>query len=203
MRPPYSQRSRPWTRRKALFKSAQRGLEDNEYSRRDQLYSAEKEIKAAQNNLESAQRQALINSQQDAKSYAQAEIDRLTYLNDLNALEEAKSTLEEASKNNGVITAPVAGTVMKTMKNGDVTQADTGSVTISRNDEAFVFDGSMDQTTAEKVNVGDTGQFTYTYEGESQKLDVKIASISVPDSENKVTIAVNLPKGSYATGPIR
>gem|GEM_PF-437437 len=184
---------------KYAIKNAQVSLEDDEYAREEQLYSAEKAIEAAQRDLESAQRQAILESQNNAVSATEATIARMTYQYELSELEKQRDALEEAMLNDGIVTAPVNGTVLKILEKGDNT-SDIDVVTLSRNDEAFVFEGSLDNATSEKLIIGDTGALAYTHEGSTQKLEVEIASISVPDEDGNVTISAELPEGSYHSG---
>lgn len=182
------------------LKSARRTLEDGEYSREDELYSAKRAIESAQRSLESAQRQASQEGRSDAVSAAQAEIDRLTYQNELRELEKQMDLLKAAAENGGIIPAPADGTILETLKKGDRTKPDTDAVTISRSDQGFTFTGSLDSKTAAKLQAGDKGTLSYTHEGKSRMAEVKIASIGVPNEEGLVEITAELPDGSYPSG---
>ena len=185
---------------KQVIKSADRDSEDSGYSQEEDILTAQKAIDNAERDLENAQKKAIDDAKDDDITKTQAEIDRLTYEGELEALEKQQAILENALENDGVILSAADGTVLKTMKKGSKTTADTDAVTISRSDQGFVFEGSVAKKEAKALEVGDTGKLSYTYEGKSHSEEVQITSIGTPDEEGNVGITARLPDGSYPTG---
>lgn len=182
------------------LKSAKRGQEDDEYSREEQLESAQAAIDTAQRGLDSAKRQAETENRNSAVSNMQSEIDRLTYQSELQALEKQLEVLEAAGTNDGIVVSPVSGTVLKTMEKGSKTADGADTVTLSRSDGGFTFEGSVDQKTAAKLAAGTDGIVTYTHEGKSVQKEVKISSIGAPNDDGTVTLTALMPDGSYPSG---
>jgi len=185
---------------KQVIKSADRDSKDSGYSQEEDILTAQKAIDNAERDLGNAQKKAIDDAKDDDVTKTQAEIDRLTYEGELEALEKQQAILENALENDGVILSAVDGTVLKTMKKGSKTTADTDAVTISRSDQGFVFEGSVAKKEAKALEVGDTGKLSYTYEGKSHSEEVQITSVGTPDEEGNVGITARLPDGSYPTG---
>lgn len=180
------------------LKTARLGQEDEGYSNEDQLRAAMRAIEAAERSLESAEKQMYKAGQDDAISRAQAEIDRLTYQNDRQKLEKQLETLMSAMNNGGAITAPLDGTVLSVPEKGAKTASET--LTLSRDDQGFTFEGTIDSKSAQKLAAGDTGSLNYTHDGKSTYVQAKIISIGIADETGNVPITAELPSGSYPSG---
>lgn len=182
------------------LREADRGREDGVFSREEQLYKAEKAIEAAQRALDTAERQATEQSRSDSIAYAEAQVDRLGYQNDLTKLEAQRSLLAEAAGNDGQIMAPVSGTVLSTLEKGSKTQEGSDTVTISSSEGGHVFTGTLEKKAATKLATGDKGQLSYTHEGKAKQLEVQITAIGTPTEEGLCIITAKLPTGSFPTG---
>lgn len=178
---------------KGALSNAQREFEDNQYLGEEELYAAQRAIETAQIALENAQRQA-------SASQKEGEIIRLTCESELAEKEKLRNMLQEILSNEGHLPAPASGTVLNTMEKGSKTEVGEGMVTLSCDDRGFVFEGILDQESAQHFSTGDKGELVYKLGGSTQKLEAEIYSISMPDEENKVFVTAILPEGSYTAG---
>lgn len=178
---------------KGALSNAQREFEDNQYLGEEELYAAQRAIETAQIALENAQRQASV-------SQKEGEIIRLTCESELAEKEKLRNMLQEILSNEGHLLAHASGTVLNTMEKGSRTEMDEGMVTLSCDDRGFVFEGILDQESAQHFLTGDKGELVYKLGGSTQKLEAEIYSISMPDEENKVFVTAILPEGSYTAG---
>lgn len=178
---------------KGALSNAQRGVEDNQYLGEEELYVAQRAIETAQIALENAQRQAAV-------SQKEGEITRLTCESELAGKERSRNMLQEIIDNEGHLLAPASGTVLYTMEKGSKTEADEGMVTLSCDDRGYVFEGTLDKESSQDFLAGDMGELLFKLEGNTQKLDVQIDSIGVPDDEDQVRVTAILPDGNYSVG---
>lgn len=172
---------------------AQRESEDNRYSEEEALYLAGRAIETAQIELENAQKQA-------AALQTENEIARITYESERAEKETLRNALQEILDYGCQLPSPVSGTVLMTLERGDRTRKDEDVVTLSSEDKGFVFEGVLDGEYAQHFLAGETGELHYKSAGSTQKTEVEIHSVSLPDEENKVYIKAILPEGNYPVG---
>lgn len=190
------------------LESARRGMEDTANATEEQLLSAQRGIEAAQRGVERAQR-ALENAQQQAEmerrssqnSRNQAEIERLGYVNERRQAQKQLDGLHAVQEAGGILTAPVAGTVLEILSGTGLTQDGAKAAVLSRSDQGFQFEGSLSQEDAEELAVGDGGTLSFSQDGKRQEArDVRITAIGMADEKGMVKITAELGQGAWPTG---
>ena len=180
------------TAREALNR-ARRESEDNQYSEEEELYAAGRAVETAQAALEDARRQAEVLQKE-------GEIDRITCESERSDKEKSRAALQEILDNGGRLLAPAPGTVVRTLERGDKTKEGEDAVILSSADRGFVFEGKLDKDSARRFSAGDKGELHYKLDGNTQKADVEIHSISTPDESDQVLVTAVLPEGDYTSG---
>lgn len=180
------------TAREALNR-ARRESEDNQYSEEEELYAAGRAVETAQAALEDARRQAEVLQKE-------GEIDRITCESERSDKEKSRAALQEILDNGGRLLAPAPGTVVRMLERGDKTKEGEDAVILSSADRGFVFEGKLDKDSARRFSAGDKGELHYKLDGNTQKADVEIHSISTPDESDQVLVTAVLPEGDYTSG---
>lgn len=137
--------------------AAVREWENESFPKEEQIMRAQRAIEIAAIELESVKEQLERAKQSDAATRRQNEVERLQYENELRQKQNTLEEIRRISIQDGVITAPVDGTV-KSVTEAFVTQDNGAILTLSRADQRFQFTASVEQKTAERLSAGDMGQ---------------------------------------------
>lgn len=178
---------------KGTLNDVWREFEDNQYLAEEALYKAQRAVEAAQLALENAQQQAVM-SQKERK------ITRLTCESELAEKEKLRDKLQEILNNGGYLSAPVSGTVLRTVEKGFRTKAGEEGVTLACNDKGFLFEGFLEEESARYFLAGDKGELMFRLDGSTQRSAAEISSIGMPDEEGKVFLTAVLQEGDYPAG---
>lgn len=170
-----------------------REFEDCQYLGEEELYQAQRAVETAQTALENAGKRAAV-------SQKESEITRLTYESEAAEKEKLRSMLQEILDQEGRMPAPASGTVLHTVEKGAVTEGNEDTVTLSCDDRGFIFEGALDQESAQRFTAGDKGELLYASDGGTQKLEVEIHSVGAPDEDGQAPVTVILPEGSFSAG---
>ena len=179
--------------------AAVREWENESLSKEEQIMRAQRAIETAAIELESVKGQLERAKQSDAVVRRQNEVERMQYENELNRKQNTLEEIRLIEMQDGVITAPVDGTV-KSVTEAYVTQDNGAILTLSRADQRFQFTASVEQKTAEKLSAGDMGQLFYTIGGITQSVQIPITSIGVPNADGQVRLIAWLEEGIFSSG---
>ena len=161
---------------KGTLNDVWREFEDNQYLAEEALYKAQRAVEAAQLALENAQQQAMM-------SQKEREITRLTCESELAEKEKLRDKLQEILNNGGYLSAPVSGTVLRTVEKGFRTKAGEEGVSLACNDKGFLFEGFLEEESARYFLAGDKGELMFRLDGSTQRSAAEISSASMPDEE--------------------
>ncbi len=179
--------------------AAVREWENESFSKEEQIMRAQRAIETAAIELESVKEQLERAKQSDAATRRQNEVERLQYENELRQKQNTLEAIRLISTQDGVITAPVDGTV-KSVTEAFVTQDNGAILTLSQADQRFQFTASVEQKTAERLSAGDMGQLFYTIGGITQSVQLPITSIGVPNADGQVRLIAWLEEGTFSSG---
>lgn len=189
------------------LKTAQRGTEDAVDATATALLTAQRELNSAQRSVDSARRtldqaNSAAGREQAANQSAnrQTEIERLGYVSERREVQRKLDELRAISNAGGVLTAPIAGTVLDLMAETGATQEGQKVAVLSRSDRGFEFAGKVSEADAEKLSPGDEAKLSYTKDGKSQETSAVILSIGAVDEKGEVEVRASLPEGNWPTG---
>ena len=111
-----------------------------------------------------------------------------------------RDKLQEILNNGGYLSAPVSGTVLRTVEKGFRTKAGEEVVTLACNDKGFLFEGFLKEESARYFLAGDKGELMFRLDGSTQRSAAEISSIGMPDEEGKVFLTAVLQEGDYPAG---
>lgn len=181
------------------LKTAARSYEDTCLSQEEQILQAKKAVELAEIELASAKRQTEQLQQSDHAVSRQNEIEKLQYENERNQKQQLLNQIEKLYAQNGVISAPAAGTI-KMILDSDITQDNQTAIALSCADQGFQFTAKIEASTATQLTIGDTGTLSYTDRGKSLSVPVQISSISSPDEGNQIRITAQLTEEHFISG---
>ena len=176
-------------------------FETAENRARENLLSAERRVEDAQYSFDKAEQDHGRSAQQASDTEAQNSISAVTLLLDIDDQKAVVDGLSELYHNDGMLYSPLAGVVSAAMSAGGMTGA---SPLVSFLDGAKGFEAvlTLGKSDAEKLSVGDECQVT-TGGGSmyyNPTVTGTVSSITAPDQNDRVSVTIRLPDGSWTRG---
>lgn len=178
-----------------------RSNEDLERRHEDERLSAERNIQSSQTDVESAQ-YTLANAQQsDASAQRQHTVETLQYQSERAEKEQMLTLLDSIT--DGIVTAPVSGTVKTVAEAATTTQEGSPVLVLNCDEETLSFVATVDEETARYLTVGTSGSLL-PQTGSAAAIPAQITAVDLPDSDGMVRVTASvsgqtLTAGSKAT----
>ena len=180
-----------------------RSNEDLERNHEEQRLSAERNIQSSQTNVKSAQNTYANAQQSDASAQRQRSIEMLQYKSEQAEKKQMLTLLD--SFTDGIVTAPVSGTVETVAEAASTTQAGSPVLVLNCDEETLSFVATVDEETARYLTVGTSGSLL-TQTDNAMAIPAEITAVNLPDSNGMVRISASvseqtqtLTAGSKAT----
>ena len=163
--------------------------------------SAARRVEDAKASLAKAQKEYEKSAQQTSDTNTKNQIDAELQQLDMDKLDVTIGQLEELDEADGILKAPAAGVVAKTMQLGMKTDGNA-VVQIYDGEKGFEAEMTISATDAEKISAGDTcdvaaaSSSMYFRQTESGT----VSWIAEPDEEEKVKVGIQLPEGEWTQG---
>lgn len=188
------------------LKAAVRSFEDAGLSREERLRaeqtaieSAKRAVESAETELEFVKRQSALARQSGEVLRQQNETEKLQCRNERRQKESVLEQLKALDAQNGILTAPISGTV-KLVSEAGMTQEGQTAVRLSRSDQGFQFAAKVEPKVAEQLAAGDAGNFCYTSGGTRRAVSAQVASVGTPGRDGQVRITVQLTEDGLTDG---
>lgn len=174
-----------------------RSNEDLERRHEDERLSAERNIQSSQTDVESAQH-TLANAQQsDASAQRQHAIEALQYQSERAEKERMLTLLDSIT--DGIVTAPVSGTVETVAEAATTTQEGSPVLVLNCDEENLSFVATVDEETAHYLTVGTSGSLL-PQTGSAMAIPAQITAVDLPDSAGMVRITASVSGQTLAAG---
>ena len=182
------------------LEAALRTYQDNDFSFEGRLIEARRAVEQAEADLETARQQESRIQYDNETQQLKNQIEKFRLQGELQEKQLLVQSLYQAVQQQGIISAPEAGTI-GAIPNETGAVADTGAeITLFKGDKGFRFVAAVDQETAEQLSAGDMGKLTVKSGGKTQEIKVQIAAVGTPNKEGEVRILVELDTGEFFAG---
>ena len=178
-----------------------RAKEDLDLNHESQKLSAERGIQSSQSDVASAQKSYSDAQQSDAVDQQQKAVERLQQKSERIAKEQMLEDMERFT--DGVLTAPVSGTVKTVVEDLTKTPDDVPIVVLNSDEGNLSFVATVDEETASHLAVGTSGSLL-PQTGNAMAVPSQVTAVDLPDSDGMVRVTASvsgqtLTAGSKAT----